>query len=267
MKAKIILIIVGFTILSLQGCGLMSKKYLKTKSEEHQINTAGKTKVKLENVIGNISIIHSADSELLTVKVTKELKVKKKFLETPFDEIEIRIDSSGSILSISTEMNDKRDNSFFSFNPGKDSRVDYIITVPAGMKIEIENVSGNVTSDNLENDLDINLVNGDVDMDKFTGKLDCQIVNGSFSGHIDSTAGMEVNIINGSATVFLNNYMNATVRAETTNGKVTDENLKFSDAVKEKKMLKGTLGNPESNVNIKVETINGKIKLIGRNEI
>lgn len=267
MKARILILLAGIVFLSLNGCGLMSKKYLKSKSEVFQINTEGKNKIKLENVKGDISIIHGNDSGSVTVKATKEIKVKKKFLDTPFDEIDVMIDSSDSFISIKTEISKKRDDGFFKGYIGSNASVDYVITVPSGMQIEIENVSGDITSDKLDNDISINLVNGKVDLDKYTGKLDCEIINGTFTGHIDSTKGMDVNTVNGSITLFLNNYMNATLKAETTHGKITDENLQFNNTVKEKGVFKGKLGSSEDNVNINLETVNGKIKLIGRNEI
>lgn len=56
------------------------QKYLKSGSEQHQISIAGKQKVILENVTGNIIINHSSDSGFMTVRATKEIKVKKKIL-------------------------------------------------------------------------------------------------------------------------------------------------------------------------------------------
>jgi hypothetical protein len=267
MKAGILILLAGIVFLGLSGCGLMSKKHLKTKSETHQIDLNGKNKVRLENVSGNISIVHGQDSNSLTIKATKEIKVKKKYLDTPFDEIEVVIDSNENSINIRTEINDKREDGFFKVNIGNDARVDYVITVPEGFDLEIENINGNITSDQLNNDVKIDLVHGKVDLEKFTGKLECEIINGTFTGHVDSTSGMEVNTVNGSITLYLNNYMNANVKAETTNGKITDENLQFNNTVKEKGEFKGKLGSGEDKVNINLETINGKIKLIGRNEI
>lgn len=268
MKTRILLLLIGFGILvSLNGCGSMGKRYLKSSSEQHQISASGKKKVKLENVTGNITVRRSSDSGSVFLKASKEIKVKKKFLDKPFDEIDIRIDTSGSLISISTEYNNNRDDGFFRFNIGRDRRVDYEISIPEDMDLEIENVNGVFSAKDLNNDLKIDLVNGEVDLINYTGRLDCEITNGSFSGEIDSTRGIDISTINGSVTLHLNNYMNANVRAETVNGRITEENLQFRIIDKEKKMFKGTLGNGDSNTDIKIETVNGKIKLIGRNEI
>jgi len=268
MKTRIILLIISFGIIvSLNGCGMMGKRYVKSNSEQHQISASGKKKIKLENIVGNIVISRSSDSGSIFVKASKEIKVKKKYIDRPFDEIELKIDTSGNIISITSEYNNNRDDGFFKFNISRDRRVDYEITVPSNLEVEIENVNGDFTAKNLDNDLKIDLVNGEVDLMNYTGRLDCEITNGSFSGEIDSTRGIDISTINGSVTLNLNNFMNANIKAETVNGRIVEENLQFRVIDKEKKMFRGTLGNSDSNTDIKIETVNGKIKLIGRNEI
>jgi len=268
MKSRIIVIVICLGIFTgLNGCGFMGKKYLKSESEQHQISTAGKKKVKLENISGNIVITRSSDSALMTVKATKEIKVKKKYLDKPFDEIELKIDTAGSIISINSEINKEREDGFFKFNISRDKRVDYEISIPAYIELEIENINGDITAKNLDNDLNLDIVNGEVEFRNYTGRLNCDITNGSFSGEIDSTRGIDISTINGSVTLNLNNFMSANIRAETVNGRIVEENLQFRVIDKEKKMFRGTLGNSDSNVDIKIETVNGKIKLIGRNEI
>jgi hypothetical protein len=268
MKSAIILFVIAFTSgIFLNGCGLMTKKYLKTETVNFRINTDGKKKVKLDNIKGNITVVPSSDSGSLSVKAHKEIKVKKKYLDTPFDEIEIKIDSSSNTISISSEINKEGEDGIFRFSTGRDQRVDYEIRVPSNIDIEVENVDGNVNSNDLNNDIKIDLVNGQVAVESYTGRMECDITNGSFSGHIDSTSGLDINTINGSVTLFLNNYMNANVRAETVNGKIIDENLQFRDINKEKRSFKAKLGSGVPDTEIRIETVNGKIKLYGRNEI
>ncbi|MBK8550421.1 MAG: hypothetical protein IPL53_04895 [Ignavibacteria bacterium] len=268
MKSRIVLLMLCLGIIvSVNGCGFMGKRYLKTHSEKHEINTFGKSKIKLDNVSGNVKISQSNDSGILIINASKQIKVKKKYLDKPFDEIGVKIDSDGSVIEISTEINRSGEDGFFKFNIGRDQKVDYEIVIPANLEIEIENVNGDITANRLNNDISIDLVNGEVELDGYTGRLNCEITNGSFSAEVDSTRGMDVSTINGGVTLNLNNFMNANLRAETVNGRITDENLQFRIEDREKKSLKGKLGTGDSNVDIKIETVNGKIKLIGRNEI
>lgn len=267
MKSKLILAIICFTVFGLNGCGLLSKKYTKTETVTHSISATGKTKLKLENIVGSITISRSNDSNSITLKAHKEIKVKKKYLDTPFDEIDIKMDTVSGIVSITTEINKQGDDNIFNLNIDRDQRVDYEIQIPVSMNLDIENVSGNIVTNNLSNDMKIDLINGDADLENYTGRLECDITNGDFTGHIDSTRGIEINTINGNVSLFLNNYMSVNVRAETVNGKISDEELQFKNTIKEKGLFKGTLGNGDSNTDIKIETVNGRIKLYGRNEI
>jgi hypothetical protein len=265
MKTKTLLIIAGLFFLSFNGCGLLGKKYTKTESSEHRISTVNKKKIYLENVNGNINVVKSSEESVLIIKAVKETRVRKKDLDTPLNEIKIDIDTSGDNINVKTDFNRNTGIKFFNF--GKNPRVDYDIFVPSGIDVEIENVNGDFNAKKLNNKLKISLVNGNADVERYTGNLDCEITNGSFSGEIDSTGGMDISIVNGSITLNLNGYINANISAETVNGKITDDNLQMNDVRKEKKSLKGKLGNTETDVDIKIETVNGKIKLIGKNVI
>ncbi|MEO6694399.1 MAG: hypothetical protein ABIO41_04280, partial [Ignavibacteria bacterium] len=186
-------------------------------------------------------------------------------LETPFDEINIVLDTNSENISVKTEISKKGSDGIF--NLSREHRVDYEIYLPGNIEIEIDNVNGKVISSVVKNNLKITLINGDIDISNFAGKLECEITNGSFSGKIDSTSGIDINTINGSVTLFLNNYMNANLKAESVNSRITNENLQFRDLLQDKNLLRGKLGNVNSDTHINIETINGKIKLYGRNEI
>ncbi|MEO6694234.1 MAG: hypothetical protein ABIY50_01745 [Ignavibacteria bacterium] len=265
MKLKKLLILILFTAAAFNGCGLLSKKYTKIETSDYKIYGGNKKKILIENINGNVTISQTSDTDHLTIKAYKEIKVKKKYLETPFDEINIMLDTNSENISVKTEISKKGSDGIF--NLSREQRVDYEIYLPGNIEIEIDNVNGKVISSVVKNNLKITLINGDVDISNFTGKLACEITNGSFSGKIDSTSGIDINTINGSVTLFLNNYMNANLKAESVNSRITNENLQFRDLMQDKKLLRGKLGNVNSDTHINIETINGKIKLYGRNEI
>lgn len=267
MKTISALLVLVFASVYCGGCGIMSKKYTKSKTDTYSISAAGKKKFKLDNVTGSVTISHSADSGIIKVKASKEVRVKKKELDKPFDEITIRLDTTGSMISVNSDFDKKEDFGIFRFDMGKGPRVDYDISIPYGIELEIDNVNGNISCGSLSNDLKIDLVNGDVSLDNYTGLLECEITNGDFSAHVDSTRGMNLSTVNGSISLFLNNFMNANLRAETVNGRITEDNLQLTDIIKEKKMLKAKIGKGTPDVDIKIETVNGKIRLFGKNEI
>ncbi len=267
MKIIAVLFLIIVVGANFGGCGMMSKRYTKSKTETFSINAAGKKKFKLENVRGTIKISRSADSGLIGIKASKELQVKKKNLDKPFDEMTVKLDTIGSIVSVMTDFEKSRDIRFFKFDDGTDARVDYEISLPRGIEIEIKNNHGNISGIDLGNDLNLDLVNGDVSLEGFSGLLECETVNGDLSANIDSTRGINLNTVNGDVSLTFSNFINANLRAETVNGKITEDNLQLTDVTREKKLLKAKIGKDTPDADIKIETVNGKIRLSGKNVI
>lgn len=261
MKTLSYLFAIAIALILLGGCGLISKKYTKSASNEFDLNSVGKTKIRLENITGDITISKSSDSNLLKIKAYMETKVKKKFLDTPFDEIKINIDTNTNEIVVKTVFNDKGRDGLFKF--GNSEKVDYNIYLPENLKVDINNINGDIFAGNIGNNVVIENINGNADFKSFHGKLECDLTNGSVTGEIDSTKGMNINLVNGNITLKLSNYLNASIQAETLNGRITDENLELSDIIKDKKKLKAKIGTVDSEIEIKLETVNGKIKLFG----
>ncbi len=272
LEEKIIIMKLSFIFIVLltffmNGCGLLSKKYVKSDKEVHRVSAVGKKTLLIENINGNISFVSSSDSGIVKIVAEKEIKVKKKYLNTPFDEITIEIDSTGNEIKIESIINNKGRDDGFNFNFDRKQKVDYEISVPEGISISVENVNGKISADNISNDLKIDQVNGSVDLDNYSGLLECDLTNGSFSGVIDSTKGININVINGSVTLNLSNYISARVNAQSENGKISTDNLKFSDMIQEKKSFKGNLGTEDNRSEIIIKTVNGKIVFTGNKEI
>jgi len=264
---KLSIIFIAVIAFMLNGCGLLSKKYVKSDKEIHRVSAEGKKKIFIQNINGNISFVRSSDSGIVKIVAEKEIKVKKKYLNTPFDEITIEIDTSGNEINIESLINDKGRDDGFNFNFDRKQKVNYEISVPEGISISVENVNGKISADNISNDLKIDQVNGSVDLDNYSGLLECDLTNGSFSGVIDSTKGININVINGSVSLNLSNYINARVNAQSMNSNVSTDNLKFSDIIQEKKSFRGNLGTEDNRSEIIIETINGKILITGDKEI
>lgn len=265
MKTLLNIAILLSVVFLISSCGLISKKYTKSETNEFALNTANKEKLRLENITGDITISKSNDSNSLKIKAYMEIKVKKKYLNTPFDEIKIDIDTNTNEIIVKTDITNKGSDDFF--NIGRSQKVDYTIYLPENLDLEIENTNGEIFAGNINNNIDIQNINGSVDFKRFHGKVNCEITNGSVTGEIDSTTGINLNLINGSITLKLSNYINADIKAETVNGRITDENLELKDVIKDKNKLKAKIGNSDSEIEIKLETINGKIKLFGFKDI
>lgn len=261
MKLKLIIFITFILIsaLSLSGCSFLSKKYEKKETVTYKVNTTGKTKVVLENLNGDIRVIKGDTTPVLTVQAVKIDKVRKKDLDKPLDHIEILIDSAGNSLRISTEYH--KEKSFISFSTFS-RHVDFDLIVPPNMEVSVENTNGDINVNGVETVLEARTTNGNIKAMQNSGKCIYDITNGSFEGELDSTKGITLDITNGKCRLELAKTFLGAVDAEVTNGKVSSENLQFSNVQSERKSFKGYIGNPEPIV--KIEIVNGSVKLLGK---
>ena len=245
------------------GCGIFSERYEKTETEDRTISAIGKTKLVLENISGRIELNQSTDSGVIRIVARKEISVRKKDLDKPFDEIKIRIDTTGNEIRIEADINTKTKTKFFNFGSMKGPKVEYELYVPANLHLDISNVNGSVTAGSISGDLKIELVNGDVSIENFTGLFESEITNGEISMGVDSTTGIDIETINGSVDLTFGSNVSANLKVETTNGKIIDENLSMSNVKREKKNLKADIGtNPSTSVS--VSTVNGRVTLKGK---
>ncbi len=253
------LVLAGLTF----GCGLFSERYEKNETEEFKISAAGKSRLVLDNINGRIELIASSDSENVKVIAVKEITVPKKDLNKPFEEIKLRIDTSGNDIRIDSDIKSKTKLRFFSFGTIKGPKVDYEIHIPSGLAVEISNVNGNISSNRLATDVSIELINGNITFRNYSGLFESEVTNGEVSLSVDSTSGIDIETVNGSVDIDFGKYVAGKLKAETTNGKIVDENLDLSNVTKEKKLLKGEFGTSPS-TSISISTVNGRITLKGK---
>jgi hypothetical protein len=245
------------------GCGIFAERYEKSETEELILNVIGKSGLVLENVSGRIELVQSQDSNFIRIVARKEVHVKKKDLDKPFDEIKLKIDTAGSGIRVESEMKGKTKVRFFSFSEHRGPKVDYTIYVPAGFQLDLNNVNGDISTERLSCNLNIELVNGDVNIDNFSGLFESEIANGEISLDIDSTTGIDIETVNGSVDLSFGENVSARLSVETKNGKIKDENLTLNNVKREKKQLKADIGNNPS-TSVSVNTVNGRVTLKGK---
>ena len=254
MKNKILFIVlVGFIALGLTGCG---ERYTKTDNEDFTLDANGKTKIVVDNINGDITVVKSDDSNAVKISVTKEVKVTHRDKDKPLDEIKIDIDESGNTIRVETKINDGIRKGLFRRKVSH--KVTYKLFIPANMDVDIHNVSGDISV--MENDGNINmdLVNSDITLDKVTGKINIESVNGKIEGDIYSSKGIIINSINGKVDLFLSENINARINADVVNGRINYKGLDFESQIAEKKSFTGILGQPDIDINI--DMVNGRIE-------
>jgi DUF4097 and DUF4098 domain-containing protein YvlB len=259
MKIKwlLLLIITGLFAFSSLNCSL--RRYEKRETSEYKINLTGKNKVTLDNVSGTIKVIKGDSATGLIVKAEKIAKVKKRDLDKPFTEAAVEIDTSSDAVHITSEI--EKDKSFFKFQIGSGTKINYTITLPPGVKFSVDNTNGSIELNDLTNDLDVSVVNGSVEINKTSGENSFDITNGKLKGSMDSTKGLTVNIVNGGVDFNLGKNFTGNFKIETVNGRISQNDLEFTTVTSDRNSFKGKIG--DSDKEIKIDVVNGKINLSG----
>jgi DUF4097 and DUF4098 domain-containing protein YvlB len=142
-----------------------------------------------------------------------------------------------------------------------DVQVDFEVKLPAGVKIAVHQVNGDVELTGLASDVTVSTVNGGVKAET-KGSAEAQTVNGSIEAAMvlpASGGSYEFETVNGSITLELPEDAGARVRASTVNGGIHSD---FPLTVQGKfvgKSLDGTLG--KGGPTLKLQTVNGSIRI------
>jgi hypothetical protein len=139
--------------------------------------------------------------------------------------------------------------------------VDYLVAVPAGVRVDARTVNGGVTIADVTSEVVARTTNGSITLGTAGGRVSGRTVNGSVRARLDgwrAGGAVELKTVNGSVTALLPADASAEVALETTNGRVKSE---FPVAVShgDRRSLRGTLGGGGGRVAL--ETVNGSVTL------
>lgn len=262
MKTKTILqILVIFTVaLASFSCSLLSKKYEKREKVEYTINSIGKTKLVLDNTSGHINVSRSDSVKGLIINAEKIGRVKKKDLDKPLENLTIDMDTSGSVITVTSHV--AKDKSWIHFDFHTDNEINYDIKLPPWLALSVESVNGDISIGSIQNESDINLVNGDIRFDNLSGTQSLSVTNGSIKGTIDTVKNLKLDVVNGKVALNIGKAYTGEVKADVVNGKISYDSLTISDVSSDKKSMHGYIGNKQNEISISV--VNGKISLTGK---
>jgi DUF4097 and DUF4098 domain-containing protein YvlB len=141
-----------------------------------------------------------------------------------------------------------------------DVNVEFVVKVPAGVRLAAHTVNGAIDATGLSADADAETVNGSITIET-TGVARAETVNGSVQatmGRADWASDLAFKTVNGSIHVTLPAGAGTTVDAETVNGRIeTDFPVEGGRA--SKRHLTGTIGGGGRSMSL--ETVNGSIHI------
>ena len=142
-----------------------------------------------------------------------------------------------------------------------DTRVQFEVRVPAGVKFVGRTVNGEVAAESLDADAEGHTVNGSVKVST-TGTARANTVNGSLDlamGRAEWPDGAKFSTVNGDITLRVPSFLNAHLTASVLNGGIeTDFPIAVTGTVSRRK-LEGTIGS--GGQELQLSTVNGSIRL------
>jgi len=214
-------------------------------------------RVQVSNVNGSI-VVESWDRNEIKFEYTKVASTKERL-----SEMEVRINAQPDVFTVETKYDRVKRNKNKQWKNNK-LYANFKLTVPRGARLDdIETVNGSVTVSNMTNYSVVSAVNGSVKASNIRGTAKLQTVNGTVYADFDSlkdSSVISLGTVNGSVKLLIPSDSNATVKADTLNGSISNE---FRLPVRKGKYvgrdMYGKIGN--GNVKIKLSSVNGGLSV------
>ena len=230
------------------------------RDEFHQTYPLSATgRVSLENINGGVQI-KVWDRAAVQVDA-----IKKAYRKERLDEAKIEVTASEENIRIKTEYPEANQNFY-----GGERRynnpaiVEYTLTVPRKAALEsIELVNGSLDIDGVEGDVKASSINGKVMARGLTGEARLSTVNGPLQAvftQLDESKPISLNSVNGSLMLIIPSNSNASVRAGTVHGGITNDfGLQVRHGEYVGHNLEGQIGS--GGPRIKLDNVNGSITI------
>ena len=230
--------------------------------QTYPLNANGR--VGVSNVNGSITI-ETWDKPEVKLEWTKTGELKEDLTD-----VEIRIDARQDAFSVETKYGDWKRRPSNNGNRGyRNLQIEYRLIVPRNAVLdEIETVNGSVSITNAANTTKASAVNGEVRALNLRGAANLSTVNGTIIADFDQmSTGSRVALetVNGTVNLTLPSDVNATLKAETVNGKISNDfNLPVRKGQYVGRDMYGKIGSGD--VQIKLESVNGELSVKRKND-
>ncbi len=224
------------------------------------------------NANGKVSVSNVNGS--ITVETWDRAEVKLEYVKTAdtkenLAEVEIRINARKDAFSVETDYDDlNRRNSAGRKNFGK-LQVEYRLLVPRNALLDqIATVNGSVNITGAGNMTKASSVNGVVRATNLRGAADLETVNGTVEADfnkLQAGSRISLNTVNGTVSLTIPSDANATVKADTLNGNITNDfGLPVRKGEYVGRDLYGRIGSGD--VQIRLNSVNGALSVKRKND-
>lgn len=232
-------------------------KYIVDKDVSENVPVAGQSRIRLD--AGNGEIVITGQPGATSVRVNAELRVGSNVS---------RLDAENGMNQLGVLVAEGSDEIFVqTVEPknlvGRQFVVNYNITVPSGIAVDVTQDNGHVTVMDIESSLFVEVANGNVYMSDIFGFATVTVDHGSIDGTVTLPPGGEVMISTGIGDIDLRipASTSAELSALVEFGAITWDNLDLLNVVHTNRSLTATLGDGTGLIDL--DTRNGNIDVNG----
>jgi hypothetical protein len=220
------------------------------------VDAAGIVTLEVNGINGGITITGSATADSVTITGVKGVNADTQAeADAALDSIEVQIQTVGDTIVVTSVHP--------SSGGGINYTVNYEITVPENIDIEIDNANGGVLIDRMTADLDIQNSNGGIELNNITGSVTVDLGNGGVDADITLPTNGEIDITvsNGGLVLAIPQSTSAEFAADVSNGSISITGLTLQNQTTTSTSVTGTLGAGDGEIQLTVS--NGVIEVFG----
>ncbi len=224
-----------------------------------QVNQTTETTLRVEGINGEVKATGKTGASVIVISGEKVVGSESLAdAEEHLDDLEVSVSTQGDEIIVRTSQP--------SETHGRSYIVNYDISLPENMIVNVTALNGNVSIDSTSQQLTIELTNGQVIFNDVTSPSTVLLTNGQIDAEIlaslsSDAINAEMTIVNGNIDLDIPQSASATFSATVTNGIITTSNLTMDNMHSTEHSLTGTLGAGEGS--IQLQTINGNIHVTG----
>lgn len=229
----------------------------------------------LEGINGDIIITGVNDTNSVVITGMKRVRSDSTYdAEEHLREIEVNVQSFANEIFIETIQ--PQDTEYLQY------QVDYEITLPKDLEIQLDSANGDIILDSINNDVTVYHMNGDVTLIEIFGSPLVDLINGDVTlieifgspfvylvnGDIESDVTLPLNgiidfyMVNGSIDLYIPANTSAEFSAAVSIGDISISNLVLGNEVRTSTSLSGSLGYGQGTIFLEIENA-GYINVFG----
>jgi DUF4097 and DUF4098 domain-containing protein YvlB len=221
-----------------------------------KVAVANQTRVTLQGINGNIEIFGRAQVDSFTVAGERRVgSFSTEDAQEHFHLLEVVVTDAGDELQVETRQP--------ASSSGRSYTVNYELTVPQNLDLEIGNLNGNIVVKTVRSTITLGTLNGNIALEDIEGNVTAEATNGSVVAEVILPIGGTAHLVttNGNVTLSVPATTSAELTATLANGDIQIQGLSLQDPVSTNTSLSGTLGAGEGSITLR--TVNGNIFIMG----